>query len=101
MSIKNKQVKATFTPTDHNKLLQLAISENKTIAELIRSRFDAEIKSPPRPRQITIYKQTDPQLLYEIRKIGNNLNQIARKLNQGQLLEKRILIKIYERVSQL
>jgi hypothetical protein len=95
------QVKVNLFPDDHDKLLQLAISENKTIAQLIRSRFSFEIKNAPMPRQIAKYKQVDPKLLYAIRKIGNNINQAVKKLHQGQILEKRILIKIYEEVSQL
>ena len=98
---KYKQVKVNFTIDDHRKISNLAIRENKTIAQLIRSRFASEIKNAPIPRQIAIYKQADPQLLYSLNKIGTNINQIARKLHQGQLLEKRILIKIYEEVSKL
>lgn len=98
---KYKQVKVNFTIDDHIKISNLAIRENKTIAQLIRSRFASEIENAPTPKQITIYKQVDPKLLYEIRKIGNNINQIARRLNQGQVLEKRVLLKIYESVSQL
>jgi len=95
------QVKVNFFPDDHDKLLQLAISENKTIAQLIRSKFSFEIENAPMPRQIAIYKHTDPKLLYEIRRIGVNINQAVKKLHQGQMLEKRILIKIYEEVSNL
>jgi len=98
---KYKQVKVNFTIDDHIKISNLAIRENKTIAQLIRSRFASEIKNAPIPRQIAIYKQTDPKLLYEIRKIGCNINQAVKKLHQGKLLEKRILIKIYEDVSKL
>jgi hypothetical protein len=101
MSKKYKQVKVNFTYHDHTKISQLAISENKTIAELIRSQFHMEIQSAPMPKQIAIYKQADPQLLYEIRKIGVNINQAVKKLHQGKMLEKRILIKIYEDVSKL
>lgn len=98
---KYKQVKVNFTTDDHRKISQLAVYENKTIAELIRSRFFAEIENAPIPRQIAIYKQADPQLLYSLHKIGTNINQIARKVHQGQMLEKRILIKIYEEISKL
>ena len=98
---KYKQVKVNFTIDDHIKISNLAIRENKTIAQLIRSRFTFEIENTPIPKQVVTYKQTDPKLLYEIRKIGNNINQAVKKLHRGQMLEKRILIKIYEKVSQL
>ena len=98
---KYKQVKVNFTIDDHRKISYLAQEENKTIAQLIRSQFSFEIKNTPIPRQIAMYKHVDPKLLYEIRKIGNNINQIARRLNQGQLLERRILLKIYEKVSRI
>jgi len=98
---KYKQIKVNFSVEDHSKISQIAVSENKTIAELIRSRFSSEIENAPLPKQIVTYKQTDPKLLYEIKKIGNNINQAIKKLHQGQILEKRILIKIYEDVSKL
>jgi len=98
---KYKQVKVNFTLDDHNKISNLAISENKTIAQLIRSHFSSEIENAPLPKQIVAYKQTDPKLLYAINRVGNNINQAVKKLHQGQLLERRILIKIYEEVSKL
>jgi hypothetical protein len=101
MPKKYKQVKVNFTISDHAKISNLAITKNKTIAQLIRSKFSFEIDNAPFPKQVVTYKHTDPKLLYEIRKIGNNINQAVKKLHQGQMLEKRILFKIYEKVSQL
>lgn len=98
---KYKQVKVNFSIEDHAKLTNLAKAQNKTIAELIRSHLDTKIENAPQRNKTVIYKNADPRLLYELNKIGNNINQIARHLNVGHMLEKRVLIKIYEKVMQL
>lgn len=98
---KYKQVKVNFSIEDHAKLSTIALAQNKTIAELIRSHFDTKIENAPQRNRTVVYKNADPRLLYELNKIGNNINQIARHLNAGHRLEKRTLIKIYKRVMQL
>ncbi|MGC9351823.1 MAG: MobC family plasmid mobilization relaxosome protein [Sulfurovum sp.] len=42
---------------------------------------DAPIKKTPPKRK---YTNVDPDLLFEINAIGNNLNQISRRVNQGE-----------------
>lgn len=98
---KYKQVKVNFATDDYDKLSQIALSEEKTIAQLIRSRFDFSIENTPKRNKTVIYKNADPRLLYELNRIGNNINQIARKLNSNHTLEKRVLLKIYEKMTQL
>jgi len=87
MSEKLKQVKVNLYPHQHEQIKNLAKSNNITIAQYIREQLDLNL-DPKDTRKIytetqkKVYKETDPKLLYELNKIGNNLNQIARVLNQ-------------------
>ncbi len=84
MGEKLKQVKVYFSPIDHEKLKSEADRKNVSLAELIRQKINLKIENAPAPRKTKkVYKQTDPKLLFELNKIGNNLNQIAKKLNKG------------------
>jgi len=87
MSEKLKQVKVNFYPEQHKLLKEKAAAENVTIAQYIRSQLDLNLDEKDTRKiyaetQKKVYKETDPKLLYEISKIGNNLNQIARQINR-------------------
>ena len=56
---------------------ELAKGQGVTLSDLIRSLLKAE--PPPRKRRAS--KQIDPDLLRELARIGNNLNQIAHHAN--------------------
>ncbi len=102
---KYKQIKVNVTEDVHTKLVQIAKKHNITLAELFRLSVHTEIENAPSPIKVKskiIYKQTDPNLLYEVNKIGVNLNQIARHLNSGKDdLKLQILYRIYEEVMSL
>lgn len=93
-----KQVKVNFTSADHLRISKIAQEENLSLAELIRNRFSATIENPPVRKKSVVYKSTDPKLLYELNRIGTNLNQIAKKLNATGELERTALLEIYETV---
>jgi len=38
------------------------------------------VKKPPKRN----YSNVDPKLLFELNAIGNNINQISRRINEGQ-----------------
>ena len=87
MSEKLKQIKVNFYPHQHEKLKQIAKSNNTTIAQFIREKLDLELEEKDTrkiytPVQKKVYKTSDPKLLFELNKIGNNLNQIAKVINQ-------------------
>ena len=102
---KYKQIKINVTEDVHAKLVQIAKKHNITLAELFRLSVHTSIENAPSPRKEKskiIYKRTDPNLLYEVNKIGVNLNQIAKQLNSGEDdLKLQILYLIYERVMSL
>jgi hypothetical protein len=89
----------------HAKLVEIAKKHNITLAELFRLSVHTEIENAPKPKKKKskiIYKRTDPNLLYEVNKIGVNLNQIARHLNSGEDdLKLQTLYRIYEEVMSL
>jgi hypothetical protein len=102
---KYKQIKVNVTEDVHAKLVQIAKKHNITLAELFRVSVHTSIKNAPSRRRETskiIYKQTDPYLLYEVNKIGVNINQIAKHLNSGEdKLKLQTLYLIYEEVMSL
>ena len=85
--------------------MQIAKANNITLAELFRSSVGTQIKNAPKPktRKVKIvYKETDPNLLYEVNRIGVNINQIAKHLNSSEDdLKLQTLYKIYEEVMSL
>ena len=103
---KYKQVKVNFKPSQFEKLEQLAEAKGVTKAEWIRQKIGAnideeDIRAPkPKPRE----GQTDTALLYELHKIGNNINQVARYANTNKALDREILselIRIEDRLKTL
>ena len=102
---KYKQIKVNVTEGVHLQLVEIAKNHNITLAELFRLSVHTSIKNAPSPRKEKskiVYKQTDPNLIYEVNKIGVNINQIARHLNSGEDdLKLQTLYLIYEEVMSL
>lgn len=55
--------------------------------------LDQPIAQPPSPSREIIHK-CDPDLIREVNRIGNNLNQIARHLNEGNELSNAVMIAL-------
>lgn len=87
MSSKLKQIKVNFTPEHHAKLSKLAKEKNLTKAQYIRQELRSTFENPREPSIARIHKKADPELLYHLNKIGNNLNQIAKHANEGKGLD--------------
>lgn len=99
---KLKQVKVYFSESDFLKLKEEAIQKNISMAELVRQKMQTKIPNAPAPKKSKKnYRATDPKLLFELNKIGNNLNQIAKKLNSNNELESKAIFEIYEKVMGL
>ena len=84
MAIKKPKL-LTMKTTDEEKAKwqKLAGDRGMTLAELIRTRLD-DLPTPRKKRQPKPIIEVDPALLFEVNAIGNNINQIARRLNQGE-----------------
>ncbi|MDQ7083514.1 MAG: plasmid mobilization relaxosome protein MobC [Sulfurovum sp.] len=94
-----KQIKVNFHDDVHEKISALAEDENLTIAQWIRKSIDPKlsddmtIPSRPKPKNNQSF---DPRLLYEIHKIGININQIAFHLNSKKELDRMVISKLFE-----
>ena len=93
---KYKQVKINFKPEDFQKLELLAEEAELTKAEYIRKHLgDFSIPKTRVPRgKIIPQQKVDPMLLYEVAKIGNNLNQIAKHCNQKKKVDIEVLTNL-------
>jgi hypothetical protein len=99
---KLKQVKVYFSEDDFLQLKLEATERKISMAELVRQKMKTEIPNAPVPkREKKVYRTTDPKLLYELNKIGINLNQITKKLNSKNELESKAIFAIYEKVMEL
>ena len=83
---KLKQAKVNFYPEQHEKLTAMAKANDSTISQFIREQIDfnlsdEDIKKRYKKYNPNSHKKADPKLIYEIAKIGNNLNQIAKYIN--------------------
>jgi len=92
---KYKQVKVNLTPEHHQKLTDIAIENNMTVAEYIRKKLDIDLKEKPRVRKkrtdSVVFNKADPQLIYHLSRIGKNINQIAKHLNSGNSFDRAVL----------
>jgi hypothetical protein len=102
---KYKQIKVNVSEEVHEKLVQISKKHNITLAELFRLSIGTKIENTPEPKKEKskiIYKRTDPNLLYEVNKIGVNLNHIVRHLDGGKDdLKLQVIYRIYEAVMSL
>lgn len=98
---KLKQIKVYFSEVDYMNILVFSQAKNISMAEFIRQKINVKIDNPIQPKIKLVYRNTDPRLLYELNKIGNNLNQIAKKLNSKNEFETRAIFEIYQKVMSL
>ena len=107
-----KQVKINLTQEHYQELQEEALSNEMSIANLIRHRLGIDLKSTPksfqRSRKVRSDKKeilkADPQLLYHLSKIGTNLNQISKHLNSNNAVDRVVInsiIEIQEEIKKL
>lgn len=90
---RDKQLKIRVTEDEYRLIKSIANDRGLTLTKfLITVALDNELPAPPNRVTVTekvvekVYVSPppyDPGLVYEVSKIGTNLNQIARKVNQG------------------
>jgi hypothetical protein len=91
---KNRQIAVSFPNEVFEKISNIADERDITKAELIRQQLHFDFDKKREPRQKRVHKTADPQLLYHLNKIGTNLNQIAKHLNEGNTLEFQVLAEL-------
>lgn len=79
---RTKWIHIRVTEAEHSAWQALAQAHKQTVSDLIRSRIGEcqPVGRSPKRRQ-RLARQTDPALLRELARIGNNLNQVARWAN--------------------
>jgi hypothetical protein len=100
---KYKQIKVNLDESDYRYHKQKSEEFGISMSEYIRRHLDAQIDDVRTPKKsYKKYVAVDPNLLYEINKIGNNLNQIARRINRGESLDLFILLtNIEQKLNEL
>ena len=104
-----KQVKINLTHEHYQELQDEALSNGMSIAQLVRYKLGIDLKDTPkalqRSRKVRSDKKpvvkADPQLLYHLAKIGNNLNQISKHLNSGNAVDRVVISSIIEIQEEL
>lgn len=100
MNKNNRNIKITFRVSEAEmiKIEQLSRFSNLQMSDLIREAiFTAKIKAPDIPL-------VDQQSFVELKRMGNNLNQIARSINSGNAESDLIIANIQsikKNISQL
>lgn len=104
-----KQVKINLTPEHYSELQEEALNNGMSIAQLVRHKLGIDLKDTPkalqRSRKVRSDKKpvvkADPQLLYHLAKIGNNLNQITKHLNSTRVVDSVVISSIIEIQQEL
>jgi hypothetical protein len=91
MENKYKQVKVTLDINDHVKLQNHCREQGVSMASFFRDLVSFKIDDIRKPRVKKEFKVADPKLLYELNRIGVNLNQIAEHSNQHKMLDLQVL----------
>jgi len=94
LKTKNRQIAVSFPNEVFEKISNKADDLSMTKAELIRQQLNFDFDQKREPRKKRVHKTADPQLLYHLNKIGTNLNQIAKHLNEGNTLELQTLAEL-------
>lgn len=92
-------------PEQHELLKKMAIENGQNVSEYIRQKLNLNVDKN-QARNIykkhveVIEKVADPKLLYHLAKIGNNLNQITKKINSKKYVPPIEVLEILARVEQ-
>lgn len=91
---KNRQIAVSFSHEDFEKLSKEAESQDISKAELIRNHIDIDFENKRTPASKRVHKSINPQILYEVNRIGNNLNQIAKNTNEKKDVDIDVLLSL-------
>lgn len=104
MPNKYKQVKVTLGINDHVNLQNYCREQGITMASFFRDLVFLKIDDIRKPRSKKEFKVADPKLLYELNRIGVNLNQIAIHSNQNKAIDLQVLthlVRIEKKLKKL
>ena len=91
---KYKQVKVNFKPEDFDKLELLANYAELSKAELVRQALGDFSIPTARAKKGKVNLSANNPMLFEVAKIGTNLNQIAKFCNTNKGLDIQVLTQL-------
>lgn len=91
--MKYKQIKTNLKPEEYEKIKQIAQENNLTLSSYVRKILNMENELDNK-KDIDIEKL---KLIYELNKIGNNLNQIAKRVNINKIID----FKVFEQLEKI
>lgn len=96
--VKRKIVVATkLTEEEAKRVRELAKSKGITVSDFVRSKLlDLPIPERISPERLARKSEEFRKFLYEINKIGVNINQIARYCNQYREIDCEVLARLIE-----
>lgn len=97
MASKYRQVKVNLLPADYEKMKDIAEQFDCTIASLFRDLAIMQIDNPPSKKGGVKSHSVAPELLYQVKKIGANLNQVSHKCN----IEKSVDRLVYQEMIEI
>ena len=103
--IKLKQSRVNLYPKQHELLKSLAKENGTNVSEYIRQKLNLNVDKNQARKEYkehaeVIEKVIDPKLNYHLAKIGNNLNQITKKINKKEYVPPIEILEILARVEQ-
>jgi len=86
MAARAKFVKIRTTDAERDAWQAMADEAGLSLADLIRQRLDQPTLQPPKSDRIQrVVIEADPDLIRQLSRIGNNMNQLARAVNTAGL----------------
>jgi len=103
--IKLKQAKVNLYPDQHEILVRRAKENDTNISEYIRQKLELnldekDIRKKYKEHKEVIEKVADQKLLYHLAKIGANLNQITRRINEKRYVPNVEVLQILVEVEK-
>jgi hypothetical protein len=91
--LRNRRIEICVSPAEYRKAEELASRAGyRNVAQFMReAALAGRVIASPHSRQ-----EEKRKWLYEINRIGNNINQIARWLNEGNPTDSEILILLHQ-----
>lgn len=93
-----KQIKTNLAPLDYDKVAALAKTQGLSMSAYIRKMLNAKNDLDTK-KENKAFTPCDPLLLYELNKLGNNLNQLVKQVNIKQRLDY-IAFETIEQIAQ-
>jgi len=90
---KYKQIKTNLTPLDYEEVEKQAKTQGLSMSAYVRKILDTK-NDLDTQKENRAFTPCDPLLLYELNKLGTNLNQLVKKVNITQSIDNEAFEKL-------